>query len=135
MAVSIKAGGIGITLTRAWKAIFIDLDWVPGANQQAEDRICRIGQTSQKVEIVRMYSDHVLDHHVMELISWKMSLIENAIEKSIAVKPVVGQEGESEEEFQERMKVSNYLKRANEDCNNINKIKWPQIKIDSAIPF
>jgi len=135
LAVSIKAGGIGITLTRAWKAIFIDLDWVPGANQQAEDRICRIGQTSQKVEIVRMYSDHVLDHHVMELISWKMSLIENAIEKSIAVKPVVGQEGESEEEFQERMKVSNYLKRANEDCNNINKIKWPQIKIDSAVPF
>jgi SWI/SNF-related matrix-associated actin-dependent regulator 1 of chromatin subfamily A len=134
VAVSIKAGGVGLTLTRAWKAIFVDLDWVPGANQQAEDRICRIGQTSQKVEIVRMYSDHVLDHHVMELISWKMSLIENAIEKSIQVtKEDVA--SESEEDFEERMKVAEYLKRANDVSDNFSKIVWPKIKIDTAIPF
>jgi SNF2 family DNA or RNA helicase len=83
VAVSIKAGGVGITLTRAWKAIFIDLDWVPGANQQAEDRICRIGQESNKIEIVRMVSDHPLDIHVLELISWKMSIIESSIDDSI----------------------------------------------------
>lgn len=80
VAVSIKAGGVGITLTKAWKAIFVDLDWVPGANQQAEDRICRIGQTSNKVEIVRMVSDHPLDVHVLELISWKMSIIESSVD-------------------------------------------------------
>ena len=122
-----------MTLTRAWKAIFVDLDWVPGANQQAEDRICRIGQTSQKVEIVRMYSDHVLDHHVMELISWKMNLIESAIEKSIEVTPDVISD-ESEEAFQERMRVADYLKKAN-DSSDFAKIKWPKIKIDTAIPF
>ena len=81
VAVSIKAGGVGITLTRAWKAIFVDMDWVPGANQQAEDRICRIGQEN-KVEIVRMVSDHPLDIHVLELIEWKMHLIQHAVEKS-----------------------------------------------------
>jgi SWI/SNF-related matrix-associated actin-dependent regulator 1 of chromatin subfamily A len=83
VAVSIKAGGVGITLTKAWKAIFVDLDWVPGANQQAEDRICRIGQESNKVEIVRMVSDHVLDIHVLDLIAWKMSIIEQSIDASV----------------------------------------------------
>lgn len=86
VAVSIKAGGVGITLTHAWKAIFVDLDWVPGANQQAEDRICRIGQESNKIEIVRMVSNHPLDIHVLELIEWKMKVIENAVDdKKVAV--------------------------------------------------
>jgi SWI/SNF-related matrix-associated actin-dependent regulator 1 of chromatin subfamily A len=80
VAVSIKAGGVGLTLTRAWKAIFVDLDWVPGSNQQAEDRICRIGQESNKIEIVRMVSDHPLDVHVLDLIAWKMSIIKDAVE-------------------------------------------------------
>lgn len=134
VAVSIKAGGVGLTLTRAWKAIFVDLDWVPGANQQAEDRICRIGQTSQKVEIVRMCSDHVLDSHVMELISWKMSLIENAIEKSISVE-VHDSTNESEEDFEERMKIASYFINANQNDENSSNIEWPEIKIDAAIPF
>lgn len=86
VAVSIKAGGVGITLTKAWKAIFVDLDWVPGANQQAEDRICRIGQESNKIEIVRMVSDHSLDVHVLELIAWKMSIIEQSVDASVNVK-------------------------------------------------
>lgn len=86
VAVSIKAGGVGLTLTRAWKAIFVDLDWVPGANQQAEDRICRIGQESSKIEIVRMVSDHPLDIHVLELIAWKMSIIKDAVEDAAVVK-------------------------------------------------
>lgn len=86
VAVSIKAGGVGITLTRAWKAIFVDLDWVPGANQQAEDRLCRIGQESNKIEIVRMVSDHVLDAHVIELIAWKMGIIEQSVDNVVVKK-------------------------------------------------
>ena len=126
VAVSIKAGGVGITLTRAWKAIFIDLDWVPGANQQAEDRICRIGQNSQKVEIVRLYSNHTLDSHVMELISWKMSVIEKAIDGSI--KPnIVETVSETDEEFAERMSIASVIKG--------RKFEWPEIKTDPLIPF
>ena len=98
VAASIKAGGVGITLTRAWKAIFVDLDWVPGANQQAEDRICRIGQESNKIEIVRMVSDHSLDLHVLELIAWKMSIIQSAVEdvvqpkKKVRIEPLTRQD-------------------------------------------
>jgi SNF2 family DNA or RNA helicase len=80
LAVSIRAAGVGITLTRAWRALFVDLDWVPGANAQAEDRLCRIGQTATHVEIVRMVSDHPLDRHLLALLVEKQQLIQQAIE-------------------------------------------------------
>jgi SWI/SNF-related matrix-associated actin-dependent regulator 1 of chromatin subfamily A len=79
VALTIGTGGSGLTLHRAWKAIFLDLDWVPSQNEQAAARLCRIGQESDKVEVVRMVSDHVMDRHVLSLISWKMGVIESAL--------------------------------------------------------
>jgi SNF2 family DNA or RNA helicase len=80
VAISIRAGGIGLTLTRAWKAVFVDLDWTPAANMQAEDRLCRIGQENPHVEIVHLVSDHPLDQRVMELLTEKTAIIEAAVE-------------------------------------------------------
>jgi SWI/SNF-related matrix-associated actin-dependent regulator 1 of chromatin subfamily A len=80
VALSIRAGGVGLTLTRAWKAVFVDLDWTPAANMQAEDRLCRIGQENPHVEIVHLVSDHPLDCRVMELLTEKTAIIDAAVE-------------------------------------------------------
>jgi hypothetical protein len=79
VGLTIKAGGLGLTLTRAWKVVEVDLDWVPSVNEQFEDRLCRIGQ-DRKVEVVRLVSDHILDQHVLRLIARKMNIIEKALE-------------------------------------------------------
>lgn len=39
-----KAGGVGITLTKASNLILVDRPWTPGDTEQAEDRCYRIGQ-------------------------------------------------------------------------------------------
>lgn len=46
LVMTIMTGGAGITLTRANKVIFVEEDWVPGNNNQAIDRVDRIGQKS-----------------------------------------------------------------------------------------
>jgi SWI/SNF-related matrix-associated actin-dependent regulator 1 of chromatin subfamily A len=43
---NIMSAGVGITLTEGTVVIFNSFDWVPGNNEQAEDRCYRIGQKS-----------------------------------------------------------------------------------------
>jgi len=100
VGVSIRAGGVGITLTNAWKALFVDLDWTPAANWQAEDRIARIGQKSNKVEIVRMVANHPLDIHVNKLLCQKIRVIQDSIDNNIEFNK---SHSESEAEFKARM--------------------------------
>lgn len=45
LVMNIVAGGVGLTLTASHNMIFNDYDWIPGNITQAEDRICRGGQT------------------------------------------------------------------------------------------
>jgi SWI/SNF-related matrix-associated actin-dependent regulator 1 of chromatin subfamily A len=74
LGATIQAGGIGINLTRAWMALFVDKDWTPALNAQAERRLLRIGQESDKVNIVEMVSNHPLDIHVQQLLGSKIRL-------------------------------------------------------------
>ena len=107
LALTIAAGGVGLTLTRAAHLVFVDLDWVPANNSQAEDRLVRIGQTASSVQITRLVSDHPLDRHVQKLLVEKIAMAAAAIEAVATIKvpepPAVQAEGETEEQFGERL--------------------------------
>lgn len=79
VALTIAAGGVGLTLTRASNVLFVDRAWNPADNIQAEDRAHRIGQRSA-VTVTILESEHLLDRRVGELLEAKVRLIEGAIE-------------------------------------------------------
>lgn len=56
---NIKSAGVGITLTAGSVVIFNSFDWVPGNNEQAEDRAYRIGQTNNVSVYYQLFKDTV----------------------------------------------------------------------------
>jgi len=79
VGLTIAAGGLGITLTHASRVLFVDRDWTPANNLQAEDRVCRIGQ-ERPVQILVLVSDHALDQRMCEILEEKTRLIDGAVE-------------------------------------------------------
>jgi SWI/SNF-related matrix-associated actin-dependent regulator 1 of chromatin subfamily A len=73
VAATIAAAGVALTLTRASRVIFADLDWTPANNDQARDRANRIGQT-QSVLVTTLVADHDLDARIHDLIGFKRTL-------------------------------------------------------------
>ena len=71
---TIAAGGIGITLTSASTAIFIDRSWSPAINLQAEDRLHRIGQKNA-VQIIDIMANETIDLGRQQRLEQKWSWI------------------------------------------------------------
>ncbi|GER42409.1 chromatin remodeling factor18 [Striga asiatica] len=68
---SIKAGGVGLTLTAASTVIFAELSWTPGDMIQAEDRAHRIGQVSS-VNIYYLLANDTVDDIIWDVIQNKL---------------------------------------------------------------
>ena len=60
---SINAAGVGLTLTKSNHVILAENSWVPGLNQQAIDRVHRIGQT-KTVFIDRVFVKDSIDDFI-----------------------------------------------------------------------
>jgi SWI/SNF-related matrix-associated actin-dependent regulator 1 of chromatin subfamily A len=76
---TIKAAGVAITLTRAHHALFVDREFTPGLNEQAEDRVCRISQT-RGVVIHDLVANHPLDRILFEILGKKETIIEASVD-------------------------------------------------------
>ncbi|XP_057958941.1 uncharacterized protein LOC131151656 isoform X9 [Malania oleifera] len=68
---SIKAGGVGLTLTAASTVIFAELSWTPGDMIQAEDRAHRIGQVSA-VNIYYLLANDTVDDIIWDVVQSKL---------------------------------------------------------------
>lgn len=79
IGITIRAGGTAATLTRAWNVLFVDRDYTPTANAQAEDRAARFGQRFA-VLIMTLVCNHALDMRVTEILIQKAKLISQSID-------------------------------------------------------
>jgi SNF2 family DNA or RNA helicase len=77
--ISLKAGGVGLNLTSANKVILVDPWWNPATEEQAIDRIHRIGQ-QKPVEVIRMVCENTVEQNILALQDKKRKLIENALD-------------------------------------------------------
>ena len=75
---SLRAGGTGITLTRANHVIHFDRWWNPAVENQATDRAYRIGQT-KRVLVHKMVTMGTLEERIDELIESKKKLAEEIV--------------------------------------------------------
>jgi TATA-binding protein-associated factor len=61
-----KVGGLGLNLTGADKVIFLEPDWNPFIDLQAQDRAHRIGQT-KAVNIYRLITSNTIEEKMMRI--------------------------------------------------------------------
>lgn len=84
---SIKAGGVGLTLTAASTVIFAELSWTPGDLIQAEDRAHRIGQVSS-VNVCYLLANDTVDDIIWDVVQSKLENLGQMLdghEKSLEV--------------------------------------------------
>jgi superfamily II DNA or RNA helicase len=76
--ISLKAGGVGLTLTAADYVYLVDPWWNPAAEQQAIDRSHRIGQV-RKVFAYRMICKDTVEEKILQLQQKKKTLAEDLV--------------------------------------------------------
>ncbi|KAF3639569.1 hypothetical protein FXO38_22583 [Capsicum annuum] len=77
---SLKASGAGINLTAATRVYLVEPWWNPAVEEQAMDRVHRIGQ-KENVKIVRMIARSTIEERILELQEKKKLLARKAFRK------------------------------------------------------
>ena len=77
--VASTAMGMGITLTAASNALFVERQWTPGIEEQMEDRLHRIGQTGS-VLIHYMLIENSIDEKMDRLVENKRSILNEVVD-------------------------------------------------------
>jgi hypothetical protein len=73
LVLSLKAGGVGLNLTRANHVFHFDRWWNPAVEDQATDRVFRIGQTKD-VQVHKLVCSGTLEERIDEMITSKRQL-------------------------------------------------------------
>jgi len=82
MIAGLRAGNVGINLTRAKYVIFAELDWSPAIHRQAEDRLHRIGQKNT-VFAYYLIGNGTLDDHVANILVDKSYEIDTIMDEKV----------------------------------------------------
>ena len=78
MVLSLKTAGVGLNLTAAQNVIHFDRWWNPAVENQATDRVYRIGQT-KNVTVYRFTSANTVEENINKKMSIKQHLADEII--------------------------------------------------------
>lgn len=82
--ISLKAGGTGLTLTKADFVVHLDPWWNPAVQEQATDRVYRIGQKNP-VTVYRLIVSGSIEEQIMRLQQDKSDLAEQILDSKRAI--------------------------------------------------
>lgn len=74
------AGGVGITLTKASTLVFLQRPWSLIDNKQAEDRVHRIGQAAEHVNIITLVTQGSIEWHRMNVLDGKEVQLQEVVQ-------------------------------------------------------
>jgi len=80
LLLSLKAGGLGLNLTRANYFLHYDRWWNPAVERQAEDRTHRIGQL-RKVFVTRLICNNTIEERIEKLLERKKLLFQEVVDE------------------------------------------------------
>ncbi len=78
LLLSLKAGGVGLNLTRATHVVHYDRWWNPAVEDQATDRAHRIGQ-ERPVQVHRLIAEGTVEDRIAALLESKRGLAESIV--------------------------------------------------------
>lgn len=77
--VSLRSGCVGLNLTSANRVILMDVWWNPAVENQAIDRVHRIGQKADMVHVTRITIPNTIEDRIMRLQEAKQDLTNEAL--------------------------------------------------------
>ena len=89
--ISLKAGGLGLNLTRANYVVHMDPWWNPAIEAQATDRAHRIGQKNN-VTVYHLIAESSLEEKIQRMHEQKQELVENILESTDKSYKLTGEE-------------------------------------------
>lgn len=120
---SIKAAGVGLTLTAASTVIFAELSWTPGDIIQAEDRAHRIGQVTS-VNVYYLIASDTADDIIWDVVQSKLENLGQMLDgHENTLEVVVSQTSGSPAK---QVTLHSYLKRCNGSPDNKIRPKHPR---------
>ncbi|KAG7091955.1 hypothetical protein E1B28_008344 [Marasmius oreades] len=85
MLMSMKCGGVGLNLTRGNNVISLDLGWSQAVENQAFDRVHRLGQT-KPVNVQRLVIENTVEDRILALQERKQNLADGSLGEGNAKK-------------------------------------------------
>jgi SWI/SNF-related matrix-associated actin-dependent regulator 1 of chromatin subfamily A len=128
---SIRAAGVGITLTASSHVVFAELDWTPGNVSQAEDRCHRIGQVNS-VLVQHLVLDGSLDANMARTIVAKQDVIDRALDRAVEDPAAAYAQAEEKATAEEKAEAAVEQVPAEEKAAIIAKLGWLTARCDGA---